>query len=76
MPAPGQPLADRQAAADAFRVAVQKHGLLLTRAQLQTQYDLYNTSEQLDRDTQKVLSDILDAMEGPSRKTDANNRDR
>ena len=63
-----QPLADRQAAADAFRTAVDRRGLLLTRSQLQRQYELYNASEGLDRGTQDVLAAILDTIETPTRK--------
>jgi hypothetical protein len=63
-----QPLADRQAAADAFRTAVDRRGLLLTRSQLQKQYELYNASEGLDRGTQDVLAAILDTIETPTRK--------
>ena len=57
------PLADRQAAAAAFRTAVSAAGLLLTRDQLLQQYDIYNASEFLDSDTQQVLASILDAIE-------------
>jgi hypothetical protein len=67
-----QPLADRQAAAAAFRTAVTRRGLLLTRDQLLLQYDKYNQSEFLDQETQQVLAEILDAMEAPSRAQSAN----
>jgi hypothetical protein len=67
---PVQPLADRQAAAAAFRMAVDRRGLLLTRIQLQKQYALYNASESRDRGTQEVLAALLDAMEAPTRKAD------
>lgn len=60
------PLADRQAAATAFRAAVTLRGLLLTRPQLLRQYDIYNASEILDPETQQVLASILDAIEAPS----------
>jgi hypothetical protein len=60
------PLPDRQAAADAFRDAVTRRGLLLTRRQLLQQYDIYNASEFLDEGTQQVLAAILDAIEAPS----------
>jgi hypothetical protein len=63
-----QPLAARQAAAEALRVAVNRRGLLLTRSRLQQQYDLYNESEVLDRDTQAVLASILDTVEAQARK--------
>jgi HEAT repeat protein len=62
-----QPLAARQAAAAALRVAIGRRGVLLTRSRLQQQYDLYNASQQLDRDTQAVLGSILDTLEGAAR---------
>jgi hypothetical protein len=64
---PTQPLAARQAAAAAFRAAVLSRGLLLTRESLLRQYDIYNASESLDRETQEVLASLLDTMETPSR---------
>ncbi len=66
-----QPLAARQAAAAAFRDAVGRRGLLLTRSRLQHQYDLYNASEPLDRETQAVLASILDTFEASARQADA-----
>ncbi len=66
-----RPLAVRQAAAAAFRTATARHGVLLRRGQLAHQYEIYNNSEFLDHDTQKVLASILDAIEAPSRATDA-----
>jgi hypothetical protein len=70
-----QPLADRQAAAEALRVAVNRRGLLLTRTRLQQQYDLYNASEGLDRGTQEVLASILDTLETPTRKADPSKKE-
>jgi hypothetical protein len=61
-------LAERQAAAAAFDVAVRRRGLLLSRAEIFLQYDRYNQSAKLDRDTQKVLGRILDSIEAPSQK--------
>ena len=61
-----RPLAERQAAAAAFAAAVQRRGLLLSRAEILLQYDRYNRSATLDRDTQQVLGRILDAIEAPS----------
>ncbi len=69
------PAVDRQAAAEAFRVAVGRRGLLLTRDQLLHQYELYNRSEVLDRDTQQVLATILDAIEEPTRTPAAPEKD-
>jgi hypothetical protein len=58
-----QPLAARRAAALAFRGSVQRHGILLTRAQILKQYENYNASEALDADSQAVLASVLDALE-------------
>ncbi len=62
-----RPVAERQAAAEAFAQAVQRRGLLLTRDEILLQYDRYNRSAGLDADTQKVLAALLDAIEMPSR---------
>jgi len=62
-----RPLADRQAAAKAFVLAVQRRGVLLTRAEILQQYDLYNGSAALDPGTQQVLGTIVEAIEMPSR---------
>ncbi|QDU97253.1 hypothetical protein Pla8534_50980 [Lignipirellula cremea] len=59
--------ADRKAAAEAFQVAVQRRGLQLTSAQLQSQYDRYEQSRTLPVETQEILGFILDVMESPSR---------
>ena len=64
---PGRPLAERQAAAEAFAQAVQQRGLLLTRDEILLQYDRYNRSAALDPGTQQVLGAILEAIEKPSR---------
>jgi len=63
-----RPLAERQAAAEAFTQAVQRRGLLLTRDEISLQYDRYNRSEALDVGTQQVLGAVLDAIEQPSRR--------
>lgn len=63
----GRPLNERQAAAAAFEVAVQRRGLLLTRDEILQQYDRYNRSAVLDRDTQQVLGSLLDSIELPTR---------
>ncbi len=62
---PSRPLPDRRAAVEAFKVAVQRRGLLLTRGDAMHQYELYNQSENLDQATQQILGLILDAMEAP-----------
>jgi len=60
---PSQPLAARQAAAEAFGHSVRQHGILLTSVEMLRQYDRYNQSETLDNETQAVLGSILDALE-------------
>jgi CheY-like chemotaxis protein len=62
-----RPLAERQAAADAFAQAVQRRGLLLTHDEILLQFDRYNRSAALDAGTQQVLGVVLDAIEKPSR---------
>ncbi len=58
-----RPILDRRAAAAGFRDAVQRRGLMLTRAEVLKQYERYNLSEAADRETQQVLSAILDTIE-------------
>ena len=58
-----RPLADRQAAAAAFKTAVARRGLLLYEADVDLQYGRYNQSESLDAGTQQVLGDVLDVIE-------------
>ena len=64
-----QPLRLRQAAAVAFCENRAKHGILLSREEIQTQYQRYNNSEKQDAATQHVLGLILDCLEGAA-KTD------
>lgn len=56
-------VADRSDAVKAFSTAIQKRGILLTKADILEQYARYNESEALDQQTQQVLASILDAME-------------
>ena len=63
----GRPLELRQAASAAFAVAVKRRGLLLTRDEILQQYDRYNKSAVLDKETQQVLAAVLDAIEAPTR---------
>jgi CheY-like chemotaxis protein len=58
-----QPLAARQAAADAFGRSVRKYGILLSREQIMAQYDLYNANAGRHGETHEVLGKILDALE-------------
>jgi len=62
-----RPLAQRQAAATGFALAVKKHGLLLTTQEIKRQYAIYNQSAKLDIATQKVLGSLLDTIEAPSK---------
>lgn len=62
---PDQPLAVRQAAADAFREAAKRRGILLTRGEILQQYAVYNRSAELDEATQQVLGQLLDTLESP-----------
>jgi len=54
---------DRRAAAAGFRDAVERRGIMLTRAEVLRQYERYNQSEAADRETQQVLGAILDTIE-------------
>ena len=57
------PLEVRQAAADAFIESVVRYGTLLTTAELARQYERFNQSETQDRETQRLLGSVLDAIE-------------
>lgn len=58
-----RPLADRQAAATAFKAAVARRGLMLHDEDIDLQYARYNQSEALDAGTQQVLGEVLDVIE-------------
>lgn len=60
---PSWPLADRQRAIVSLAEAIKTHGILLTKDSILAQYSRYNASERLDRDSQAVLSAILDLLE-------------
>lgn len=57
------PLELRQAAAQAFRHSVHRHGILLTSGEMLKQYDRYNASETEPAESQELLASILDALE-------------
>ena len=67
----GAPKEAREAAAAAFSKSVRKHGIQLTSAEMQKQYDRYNQSAMEDADTQQLLGLILDAIELPRSLTQA-----
>lgn len=56
-------LESRRTAAEAFRRAVKRYGVLLTTVEVQGQYDRYNQSEQEPPESQEVLNSILDTIE-------------
>lgn len=60
---PGRAIADRQAAAAGFQVAVKNRGIMLTKQQILLQYERYNLSETFDKPTQAVFASILDTLE-------------
>ena len=62
------PFALRKAAVAALGASIRQHGILLTTAQIEEQYERYNTSGLQDRATQQLLAHILDYLEAPTRK--------
>ncbi|HEX4413352.1 MAG TPA: hypothetical protein VH107_06960, partial [Lacipirellulaceae bacterium] len=65
------PLAARQAAAKAFGDSVTRYGTLLTTGEIMSQYDRYNQSATLDKETQAVLASILDSIEERAKRSQA-----
>lgn len=64
-------LPQRQAAASAFKTAVENRGLLLTKGAIAAQYDRYNQSRDTDPAIRNVLGSVLDAIEIPWKKRQA-----
>ncbi len=62
------PLEIRQIALAGFENHVAENGILLTTDQILLQFDRYNASANLDQETQKILSRILDCLEGKNAK--------
>jgi len=60
------PPEQRQAAAKALDEAVRRRGLYLTQAQIQTQYDRFNT--ETDDESKVLLGQVLDSIEAPTTK--------
>jgi hypothetical protein len=58
-----RPLSAREAAATAFRQSATQFGILLSQTQVVRQYERYNQSRDLDRETQVLLGAILDTIE-------------
>jgi hypothetical protein len=64
------PLSARRHAARAFSESVRKHGVLLTKDEILRQYERYNASEKLSKETQIVLALVLDSIESKTRKAE------
>ncbi|MDZ4818794.1 MAG: hypothetical protein SGJ20_07460 [Planctomycetota bacterium] len=58
-----QPIERRQAAAAAFCESVHRHGIQLTKREIEAQYDRYNLSQFEEAASQELLAAMLDAME-------------
>jgi hypothetical protein len=56
------PIATRQAAVEALRQNVRRHGLLLTNREIRRLIDRYHQSTQADPETRKVLQEVLDSL--------------
>jgi hypothetical protein len=59
----GYTLAQRETATKCFADSVQRFGTLLTTDQIQRQYDRYNASETDSAEVQKLMGQMLDAIE-------------
>jgi hypothetical protein len=57
------PIDHRESAGKAFDKSVGKFGVMLTRAQIITQYNVFNASEPLGPPTQQLLGAVLDTIE-------------
>lgn len=60
---PAQPLATREAAVAALARSIRNYGTLLTTDEIYAQYDIYNYNAGRNRDTHKVLGQLLDVIE-------------
>ncbi len=65
------PLVQRRAAATAFDQSIQSFGVLMTRNEIQQQYDRYNASRELSEETQQILGGLLDSIEAPQKQEGA-----
>ena len=59
----GLPLEQRQKAVDAFQKSVKRSGTLLKTDEIMLQYSRYNASETQPKETQQLLSSVLDIIE-------------
>ena len=60
------PLELRREALAGLRFSIESHGILLTTAEIQRQYDRYNASADMDENTQHLLGLVLDCLEAPT----------
>ncbi len=60
------PIELRRAAVAAFGRSIERHGILLTTAEIHRQYERYNASATRDEATQQVLAHVLDYLEAPT----------
>jgi len=58
------PADTRQQAVEAFANSVERFGKLLSPTEISVQFDRYNASESAPRETQKILGQLLDILEG------------
>jgi CheY-like chemotaxis protein len=68
------PLSGRKAALEGFRTGVQRRGILLTTAKIQSLYDRYNRSAGEAPASQAVLGLILDCIEAPTKPLEQTSR--
>ena len=59
----GYPIEQRKTATKCFADSVERFGTLLTTDQIQQQYDRYNASESDSAEVQKLMGQMLDAIE-------------
>ena len=58
------PVENRQQAVEAFADSVQRFGKLLSPTEISVQFDRFNASESAPRESQKILGQLLDILEG------------
>mgnify|MGYP001826990095 CR=1 FL=1 len=58
------PIQMRRSAVNAFRDAVKRRGLMLQSRAVNQQYDRYNQTRTLPKETQQLLAEVLDIIEG------------
>ncbi len=66
---PGYKMEQRAVATKCFANSVQRFGTLLTTDQIRQQYDRYNASESATAEVQKLMGQLLDAIEKRSKES-------